>query len=145
MVVAGKRVRSRTVPTIEQAQRLLDSMREWKPGAATFTLGDAIKLLRDDLRRKGTTRFYDASFAVIRAAWPDETPLVRIDAPAIERWADIRRDVHGVSASTIAKNLGTLRWLFRIAVRRQRDTGVTRSPMEERSRCRPSARSGSGT
>jgi integrase len=135
MQVGGKRVRSRTVATIEQAERLRDSMRKWKPGAGSFTLDAAIDLLRADLRRKSTSEatagYYEGRFKIVLAAWPGETPLVRIDATAIERWADIRRDVHGVSPSTVHKDLAVLRRIFRLAVKRRRETGVAENPIEE--------------
>lgn len=83
MVIDGKTCRSKTVATVEEAERLRDSMRRWKPGTETLTLDAAIELLRDDLRRKGTTagtlRFYEGEFARLLEAWDGSTALVRID------------------------------------------------------------------
>jgi integrase len=56
----------------------------------------------------------------------------KITAAAVDEWVRIRRDEHEQSTSTIAKNLGALRALFNLAVKK--DVGVTRTPFVGRKR-----------
>lgn len=133
-MVNGKRMKTKTVATPQEAERLLDLMRGFRPGAEGFTLGNAFDLVRTSLRAKqrspATAHYYEEQFKVILQRWPAETVLAKIDAPALERWRDLRLQDDEVEPATVAKNLAAMGRLFRLAMRKRAETGIHENPLE---------------
>lgn len=126
VTIDGKRQVSAIVPTLAEAERLRDTMLAVAAGARLLTLEAAVELLREDLReqnrRPGTLAYYDERCAVLLEAFGEDTLLANITQESVRAFAEMRRkgdaDTPGAGAATIAKDLGTIRRIFRLALKR---------------------------
>jgi site-specific recombinase XerD len=82
------------------------------------TLGDAWRLVVKACadRRAGTLEHYRSHWRTVERAWPPETGLHQITGESLQAFVDMRRG-DGVSGSTIAKEVGLIRRMYRLAMR----------------------------
>lgn len=94
---------------------------DWSAPRTDFTLADGLQLAIDDLRlgegSEQTVAFYECQFRAICRHFDPSVPLVRITPNTLRTFVERRRQVDGVSASTVAKQLQLLRRIYRLAQR----------------------------
>lgn len=133
VMIEGARVLSPRYLTASEAAAWVHRMKAGsrRSRAEFFSLQDAIDLLMADLghkgARNGTVRFYRQQTSALLEAWPAETPLIRIDAKAIQRFLELRGEEAG--SSSAVKSHTTLRRLWRLAARKSEQTGIVDDPM----------------
>lgn len=129
VTVDGKRIRSRTFPTVTAVESWLDlvlaARSKMTVPPSTMTLGECMATLRTELAevdaRPGTLSFYESHApVVINGLGGDKTRIDLLTTPVVQSYVNARR-IKGVKGSTIVgKELMILRRFLKIA----REAGV---------------------